>query len=87
MANLKIKGLRAIAGASKDLHGYYSGYYLQVNYNRATGEAWYDEHVSLGQNSWTQYDDRDIVNCGNISEPMTMAGLRDIIEQAVKYAA
>ena len=87
MANLKIKGLKAIAGASKDLQGYYSGRYLQVNYNRTTGEAWYNEHVSLGQNSWTQYDDKDIINCGNISEPATMAQLREIIEEAVMRVA
>lgn len=87
MSNLKIKGLKAIAGASKDLQGYYSGRYLQVNYNRSTGKAWYNEHVSLGQNNWTKYDDRDIINCGNVSEPVTMAQLREMIEQAVMRVA
>ena len=87
MAELSIKGLKAIAGASKVLKGYYSGHYLQVNYNRATGKAWYNEHFSLGQNSWTQYDDRNIINCGNISEPVTMAELRAKIEEAVRCAS
>lgn len=86
-AILKIKGIKAIAGASKDLRGYYSGRYLQVNYNRSTGETWYNEHVSLGQNSWTQYEDGDIINCGTISEPVTMAQLREMIERAVMRVA
>ena len=51
MENLKIKGIKKIAGESKGLEGYYSGHYLQLNYDKKTGEAWTDEHVSFGQNS------------------------------------
>lgn len=83
MGNLKIKGLKKIAGESKGLEGYYSGYYLQLNYDKETGEAWTDEHVSFGQNSWTEYKDSSIINCGNISEPMTMKEIRAMIERKV----
>lgn len=86
MANKKIEGLKEIAGASKRLRGYYSGLYLQVNYNCATGDAWYNEHFSLGQNSWTQYDDKDIINCGNISAPTTMKRIKELILEAVRHA-
>ncbi len=82
----KIKGLKKIAGESKSLRGYYSGQYLQVNYNRTTGEAWTDWHCSFGQNSWSQYHDINIINCGNISNPMTMAQIREMIEGALAYA-
>lgn len=82
---LKIKGLKKIAGASKSLNGYYSGQYLQVNYDPSTGEAWSNYHCSFGQNSWTQYHDSNVINCGNISEPKTMKQLREIIESAVEY--
>ena len=44
---LKIKGIKKIAGESKNLDGYCSSEYLQVNYNRVTGEAWTDYHCSL----------------------------------------
>lgn len=37
--NLKIKGLKKIADETKSLCGYYSGLYLQLNYNMETGEA------------------------------------------------
>lgn len=88
MANtLKIKGIKKIAVESKNLGGYYSGQYLQVNYDRITGEAWTDFHYSLGQNSWSEYHSSNIINCGNISEPVTMAQVREIIEQAVEYAS
>lgn len=83
MANiLKIKGIKKIAGESKSLRGYYSGEYLQVNYDRSTGEAWTNFHCSFGQNWWT-YHDSDIINCGNISSPMTMVQIREMIEIAV----
>ncbi len=83
MGNLKIKGLKKIAGESKGLEGYYSGHYLQINYDRKTGEAWTDYHVSFGQNSWTEYNDSSIITCGNISEPMTMKEIRAMIERKV----
>ncbi len=87
MANtIRIKGLKKIAGESKSLSGYYSGQYLQVNYDRATGEAWTDFHCSFGQNSWSQYHDNNIINCGNISEPTTMVQIRDMIEGALSHA-
>ena len=83
MANtLKIKGIKKIAGESKSLGGYYSGQYLQVNYDRKTGEAWTDLHCSFGQNSWSQYHDSNIINCGNISEPTTMARSKEMLEES-----
>lgn len=84
---LRIEGLKKIAGESKHLTGYYSGQYLQINYDRTTGKTWTDFHCSFGQNSWTQYHDSNIINCGNISEPMTMVQIRKIIERAVEYAS
>ena len=78
---LKIKGLKKIAGETKGLKGYYSGEYLQLNYDAKTGEAWTDYHYSLGQNSWCQYHDKNILRCGNISRPKTMKEIRVMIEQ------
>lgn len=79
---LTIKGLRKIAGETKDLRGYYSGQYLQLNYDPDTGEAWTDFHVSFGQNSWTRYRDNTVV-VGNISSPMTMQEIADMIARKV----
>ena len=81
---LKITGLRKIAGESKSLPGYYSGQYIQINYNAATGEAWGDYHVSLGYNAWSVYDDPDIIVCGRIDVPCTMQDVADKIYRHVK---
>ena len=81
---MTIKGLKSIAGESKGLDG--RGQYLQINYNRNTGEAWADYFVSLGENSWKVYDDEDVVVCGNISEQKTMNEIRAMVEGAVRKA-
>lgn len=81
--DMVIKGLKKIAGESKWLKGYYSGEYLQINYDKSTGEAWSDYHYSLGQNEWSHYHDNNIINCGNIADPVSMADLREFITRAV----
>lgn len=48
MENLNIKGLKKIAGETKIIKGFYSGEYLQLNYNKKTGEAWTDYFYNLG---------------------------------------
>lgn len=81
---MEIKGLKKIAGESKSLKGFYSPEYLQLNYNKETGEAWADFHHSLGHNSWNQYDDENILFVGNICEPMTMAQIKEMIENKLE---
>lgn len=84
MENLKIKGIKKIAGESKNLGGYYSGEYLQLNYDTKTGEAWTDYHTSFGQNSWTEYNNSTIINCGNICNPITMEEIREMIKDKLE---
>ncbi|MCD7996424.1 MAG: hypothetical protein LUH21_04235 [Clostridiales bacterium] len=81
----KIKGLKKIVSETKALRGYYSGLYIQLNYNLETGEAWTDYHCSFGQNSWSQYHDSNIITICNISSPMTMKEIRQRIEEKVEY--
>ena len=78
-------GLRKAAGASKSTKGYYDGYYIQLNYNIKTGEVLTTEHWSLGQNSWSKYDDRNIIFICNISNPTTMQVIADMIRDVVRY--
>ena len=80
---MKIKGLKKIAGESKNLHGHYAPEYLQLNYNTATGEAWTNYHNSIGHNTWTVYDDPTIINCGNITEKKTQLELAAMIHDAI----
>lgn len=81
--SIKIIGIKRIAGDSKMLPGYYSGQYIQVNYDTADGRTWGDYHVSLGHNSWTQYHSPSVINVGNIYNPVTMAEVREMIVKAL----
>ena len=80
---MKIKGLKKIAGDSKELIGHYSPEYLQLNYNMTTGEAWTDYHYSIGHNSWTEYHEKNILNCGIITERKTQLELAAMIHNAM----
>lgn len=41
---LKMVGIREIAGETKTLQGSFSSFYLQLFYDRSTGEAWTTSH-------------------------------------------
>lgn len=83
MEKIKLKGLKKLCSDTKNLSGYYSGEYLQINYEITTGEVWGNYHYSLGQNSWSEYHDKNIINCGNVSNPHTMKELVEIINEAL----
>ncbi len=56
--------------------------YLQVNVDKTTGKVWSDLHCSIGQNSWNNYKDSNILNCGNVSDPnVTMAEVKAMVER------
>lgn len=71
---LKIKGLKKIAGESKNLD---SGCHLQVLYDMKTCEAWADYHVG---ESWSVYNDDNVITCGRLYERATMCEIRQMIE-------
>ena len=75
---LKMVGLRKIAVDSKRLE--WSGNSFQIVYDIETGECWYKEHVG---NSYTVYDDDDIITAGYIRYPVTMQYVADMIADAI----
>ena len=81
---LKMHGLRKACSESKNLTGYYGGQYVQISYDTADGDVLSDYHVSLGQNSWTQYHDPSVIRVCNVSEPATMQQIADMIYSAVQ---
>lgn len=81
MKENKIEGIKKITSRSKDLHPYGYGHMLQVVVDRATGRAWFIEHVS--QWSRTVFQDPDIVTSGYLDRPATMAEIRRMIENAL----
>lgn len=80
---LKMCGLKRVAADSKSLNGYYSGRYLQLNYDKSTGEVFTNFHYNLGQNSWSVYHDPNVVVIGNISSPHTMQQIADLIFEII----
>jgi len=85
---MKYKGVKKLAEESKCLTGgYYSGEYMQINYDKTTHEVWGDYFVSLGQNSWNVYHDENIIRIGNICNPVTMAEIAEMIENSLAEEA
>ena len=79
---LKMVGLKKASGNTED-YGYYSPSYEEVFYDMKTGEVWTVFQHSLGQNWWTQYDDKNIIKICNTSHHMTMQEIADRIYDAV----
>ena len=78
---LKMKGIKKASGETCD-YGYYSASYVEVFYDRSTGEIWTRYQHSLGHNWWTQYSDPDIIKICDTSEHLTMQQLADMIRDA-----
>ena len=76
---LKMRGLKTAAGESKCLRGHYDPRYIQISYNRATGDVITDEHYDLGHSWQTFYNNADIINIGNMCSPHTMQRIADRI--------
>lgn len=76
---IKMIGLKAASSNTKNLQGYYSGSYVELFFDRSTGEVWTVYQYNLGHNTWTMYDDNNVVKIGNFSEPATMQEIADAI--------
>ena len=75
----KMVGLKKAAGETKKLRGGCHGECCEIFYDTKTGEVWTVWQVSLGQNTWTEYHDKNIVKLRNVVTPQTMQGLADMI--------
>lgn len=80
----KYTGIEKVCEETKSLEGYFSGKYLQLNVDISTGEVWADYFDNYGHNDWNEYHDKDIINCGNISNPMTEKEIEEMINAAIK---
>ena len=81
----EIKGIEKVVEESKDLRGYESGFYLQLNYNPETGDIWTDEIVDYGHNSCVRYDNPNILHCGDICNPISAQEIMEILDEAQQY--
>lgn len=80
--SIPIKGLRKASGNTCN-YGDYSAEYEEIFYNRSTGEVWTCYQVSLGDNSWTVYDDPAVVKICNSHNHMSMQQIADAIRDTL----
>lgn len=73
---MKIKGIKNICSESKSLNPFDSRK-LQVFYSTDENKAWCDIHVG---NSWSEYHDNKIIDCGFLNEPATQKEISERIE-------
>lgn len=77
---MNIKGLRKASGETQNYTD--DTRYEEIFYNRETGEVWTKFQYSIGQCSWTQYQDPAIIKICNTSRHMTMQQIADRIHEA-----
>lgn len=73
---LKIIGLKKAVGMMPGENS--KGIYVQVAYDRQSGQIHTGLHQSSGHGSWIKYDDENIINIG-FFETITMAELKECI--------
>ena len=79
---MKLTGIKQVVSEARNNLGRNNNLYLQVNVDKSTGRVWSDLHCSIGQNSWNVYADKDVLHCGNVSDPnVTMADIKPMVER------
>ena len=74
---LKMTGIKELAGMTKGIEDIApTGFHVDIYYNTATGKVWGREQVG---NSYTKYDDEDIIYCGKAKVSKTMQYIADMI--------
>lgn len=79
----KYIGIKKTVSEIKSIAGFSHGEYMEVFYDKASGNVWTVLQASFGENSWTEYDDENIIKVGNFSKPITQKELAAEIEKAV----
>lgn len=77
---LKMIGLKKASGSTAN-YGAYSPAYDEIFYDTKTGEVWTVYQCSIGHNSWTVYDDPNVIKICNASCHMTMQEIADAIAE------
>lgn len=79
--NYKIVGLKKAVSEMPGENN--KGLYLQIDYNYITGKVLTNFHCSLGQNSWTEYHDNDIIRIGNYTNATMQQIADDIADRMI----
>ena len=81
----KVKsGLVGTVRGADDGLGSYSNTYVQINLDKSTSEIWGDYHCTIGRNSWTEYDDNNIISLGFYADKnFSLADLEEALRERV----
>lgn len=81
---MKLKYVRYLCSATKNLDpiGFAPRYKIQVHLDKSTGKLYWTE---ICGNAYVQYNDPDLVFIGNIEHPATMAEIREMVEERLRY--
>lgn len=82
--SMKLHGIKAVCSESKYLDRYGYGLWMEIFVNQRTGHVWGSLEASQ---TWTSYEDKDILRVGWIRTPHTMEQIRDLVEGAIEYDA
>lgn len=81
---IKMNGLKKASGYTEN-YGPYSGSYVELFYDKSNGDVWGVFHHSMGQNSWTEYHDPDVLKVCTTSRHMTMQEIADCIRDRIDF--
>lgn len=79
----KMVGLKKASGETKD-YGDFSGSYVEIFYDRRTGEIWTRYQYSIGHNWETKYHNSDIIKVCTTSKHLTMQQIADEIKKRLE---
>lgn len=78
--NLKMNGLKKACGDTKDIE-YFEGY-CEIFYDLETGDVWTSYQHNM--NSWTEYNDPNVIKVANVKSYKKMDEIADMIEETVE---
>lgn len=77
----KMNGLKAAAGKTKGLQPR-RWPYVQISYDRRTGDVITDVHCTL--NEWTQYHSPDVVTVAKVKTYCTMQEIANLVHEGLE---
>lgn len=80
---IKIECVEWVSKTSKHLNEYHSGEFFRLNYNLETGAVWVNFMKLSEKNHYCIYPDGNVLNCGDILEPVTEKEVMEMVERAV----
>lgn len=57
-----------------------SNAYTEIFYDRSDGDVWTVDQISLGHNSWTRYDDKNIIKICDTEKHMSTDKICEMID-------